>query len=219
MYPAPCEKDREHLFFCYFVDCQTPTKPGGGPEQTWEEAELAVRGMAEIFSDRDLIHALGFCSEPEVTRRQTALFEETARMGAWQALHFQVRGYLAPGATEEYPRERTLAEYDYEEQRAVLQVAKDDWEQSMGHAVEDFGACCAMANDHTFPILAEMGFRQCYCSAPGRYNPSAGQAWWGAFPHPHHTSSRSRLVCSELDLYEFPHSGTSGGDGRGAEGY
>lgn len=204
MHPQPCEKDREHLYFCYFVDCQTPTKPGGKPDGTWEEAELAVRGMAEIMAERDLIHALGFCSEPEVARRQNVLFEEMDRIGAWQALHFQVRGYLPPGATEEYPRDRTLAEYGYDEQRAVIEIAKDDWEQSMGKRAEDFGACCAMANDHTFPILAELGFRQCYCSAPGRYNHAMGQVWWGAFPHSHHTSARSRLVCGELDLYEFP---------------
>jgi hypothetical protein len=204
MHREPCEKDREHLYFCYFVDCQTPTKPGGAPDQTWEVAEQTVRGIAEIFAERDLIHALGFCSEPEVARRQADLFAETVRMGAWQALHFQVRGYLPPGATDEYPRDRTLAEYDRQEQRAVLEIAKDDWEQSMGREAEDFGACCAQANDHTFALLDELGFRQCYCSAPGRYNPAAGQMWWGAFPHSHHTSSRSRLVCGELDLYEFP---------------
>jgi len=204
MHPGPCEKDREHLYFCYFVDCQTPTKPGGAPDQTWEIAEKAVRGVAEIFAERDLIHALGFCSEPEVARHQAPLFDEMARMGAWQALHFQVRGYLPPGANEEYPRDRTLAEYDRDEQECAIWIARDDWEQSMGRRAQDFGACCAQANDHTFAILHELGFRQCYCSVPGRYNPAAGQMWWGAFPHSHHVSSRSRLVCGDLDLYEFP---------------
>ncbi|MGD9496459.1 MAG: hypothetical protein AB7Y46_09120 [Armatimonadota bacterium] len=204
MRPEPAGKDREHLYFCYFMDCQTPKKPGGAKDQTWEVAERAVRGLAEIFADRGLIHALGFCSEPEVAWRQSALFQEMAALGAWQALHFQVRGYRPHGASEDYDWERTLAEYDYEEQKAVLAIAKDDWEQALGMRAEDFGACCAQANDWTFPILAELGFRQCYVSCPGRHNPAAGQCWWGAFPHSHHTSSRSRLVCGELDLYECP---------------
>ncbi len=204
MQPRPAETDREHLFFCYFVDCQTPKKPGGGPDQTWEVAEQAVRGIAEVFAERDLMHALGFCSEPEVARRQPDLFREMAKMGAWQALHFQVRGYRPAGASEDYDWERTLAEYDYEEQKAVIAIAKDEWEQALGMATEDFGACCAQANDYTFPILAELGFKQCYVSCPGRYNPAAGQRWWGAFPHSHHASSKSRLVCGELDLYECP---------------
>ncbi len=202
--PRPCEKDREHLYFCYFVDCQTPKKPGGSPTQTWEVAERAVRGMAEVFAERGLIHALGFCSEPEVARRQPALFQEMRDLGAWLALHFQVRGYRPAGATEDYDWERPLTDFAYEEQKAVITIAKDEWEQAIGRSVEDFGACCAQANDYTFPILAELGFRQCYCSAPGRYNAAAGQCWWGAFPHSHHASSRSRLVCGELDLYELP---------------
>jgi len=204
MQPHPSETDREHLFFCYFVDCQTPKKPGGGKDQTWEIAEQAVRGVAEVFAERDLMHALGFCSEPEVARRQPDLFREMADLGAWLALHFQVRGYRPAGASEDYDWERTLAEYDYEEQRAVITIARDEWEQALGMAAEDFGACCAQANDYTFPILAELGFRQCYVSCPGRYNPAAGQRWWGAFPHSHHVSSKSRLVCGDLDLYECP---------------
>lgn len=204
MRPQTTRQDREHLFFCYFVDCQTPRKPGGAPDQTWDVAERAVRGMAEIFSERDLIHALGFCSEPEVARRQAGLFREMAELGAWQGLHFQVRGYRPAGAREDYDWERTLAEYDYEAQRAVISIAKDEWEQALGMPAGDFGACCAQANDFTFPILAELGFRQSYVSCPGRHNPVAGQAWWGAFPHSHHASSRSRLVCGELELYECP---------------
>ncbi|MEA3400049.1 MAG: hypothetical protein U9R79_02280 [Armatimonadota bacterium] len=203
MQPQPCQQDREHLYFCYFMDCQTPQKPGGGKDQTWEVAERAVHGLAEVFAERDLIHALGFCSEPEVARRQSALFREMADLGAWQALHFQVRGYRPAGATEDFDWERPLTDYDYEEQKAVIATAKDEWEQALGMPVEDFGACCAQANDYTFPILAELGFRQSYCSAPGRYNPAAGQMWWGAFPHSHHASSKSRLVCGELPLYEF----------------
>ncbi|MGC9316925.1 MAG: hypothetical protein ACP5KN_02670 [Armatimonadota bacterium] len=203
MQPQPCQQDREHLYFCYFMDCQTPQKPGGGKDQTWEVAERAVRGLAEVFAERDLIRALGFCSEPEVARRQSELFREMADLGAWQALHFQVRGYRPAGAAEDYDWERPLTDYGYEEQKAVIAIAKDEWEQALGMPAEDFGACCAQANDYTFPILAELGFRQGYCSAPGRYNPEAGQMWWGAFPHSHHTSSKSRLVCGELPLYEF----------------
>ena len=203
MKPNTCQTNRKTLFFCYFMDCQTPKKPGGGKDQTWEVAEQAVRGLAELFAERGLIHALGFCSEPEVAIRQSAMFREMAEAGYWQALHFQIRGYRPQGASQDYDWDRTLAAYDYDEQKEAIQIAKDEWEQALGMEAQDFGACCAAANDYTFPILAELGFRQCYCSGPGRYNPDAGQVWWGAFPHSHHVSSKSRLVCGELDLYEF----------------
>ncbi|HUS79871.1 MAG TPA: hypothetical protein VM283_01305 [Armatimonadota bacterium] len=203
MQPQPSGTNRDKLFFCYFMDCQTPGKPGGARDQTWEVAEQAVRGIAELFAERGLIHALGMCSEPEVALRQPTMFREIAQAGAWQALHFQVRGYRPRGASEDYDWQRPLTDYGYEEQRQVISIAKDEWEQALGTPAEDFGACCAQANDYTFPILAELGFRQSYCSAPGRYNPAAGQSWWGAFPHSHHAASRSRLVCGELELYEF----------------
>lgn len=205
MKPELTERNRSQLFFIYFMDCQTPQKPGGGRDQTWEVAELAVRGLHELFAERGLQRCLGFCSEPEVARRQPDLFREMAAHGCWQALHFQVRGYRPPGATEDYDWQRPLTWYDYDEQREVLTIARDDWEQALGLAADSFGACCAQANDYTFPILAELGFRQSYCSAPGRWNPhpKVGHLWHGAFPHPHHASSKSRLVPGDLDLYEF----------------
>lgn len=205
MRPALARQNREQLFFLYFMDCQTPQKPGGAPTQTWEVAERAVRGLYELFAERGLQHCLGFCSEPEVARRQCGLLREMVDAGCWHALHFQVRGYRPPGATEDYGWHRPLTWYDYDEQREVIAIAKDDWEQSMGVAADSFGACCAQANDYTFPILAELGFRQSYCSAPGRWNPSpqVGHLWHGAFPHTHHASSKSRLIPGDLELYEF----------------
>jgi hypothetical protein len=196
--------NRTQLFFCYGMDCQTPKKPGGGKDQTWEVAEQAVRGLAELFAERGLIRALGFCSEPEVAIRQSAMFREMADAGAWAALHFQVRGYRPQGAAEDYDWERPLSFYERDEQRAVLRIAKDEWEQALGRPAETYGACCAMANDDTFPILDELGLRQSYCSIPGRHNPRHGQEWWGAFPYSHHTSRKSRLICGDLELYECP---------------
>ncbi|NPV46328.1 MAG: hypothetical protein HPY69_05195 [Armatimonadetes bacterium] len=206
MRPTQTQQNRRQLFFLYFMDCQTPQKPGGSPDQTWDVAERAVRGLYELFAERGLEHCLGFCSEPEVARRQSALLQEMERNGCWQALHFQVRGYRPPGATEDYDWVRPMTWYDYDEQLEAIRLAKDDWEQSMGMAADSFGACCAQANDYTFPILAELGVRQCYVTAPGRWNPSyeIGHLWWGAFPHTRHCSSKSRLAPGELDLYEFP---------------
>ena len=96
-----------------------------------------------------------------------------------------------------------MADYAYDEQKAVIAIAKAEWEQALGMPATSFGACCAQANDHTFPILDELGFEQCYCSCPGRRDPKNGQEWWGAFPHSHHTSRKSRLVCGDLSVYEF----------------
>lgn len=204
MKPQLTQTNRQQLFFCYFMDCQTPRKPGGSQEQTWEIAEAAVHGIVDLFEERGLLHALGLCSEPEVAAAQPALFAEAAARGAWLALHFQVRGYRPPGAAADYDWERPLTYYDYEEQREAIVIAKDHWEQALGVAARSYGACCHQANDWTFPILDELGFRQSYVSGPGRYNPPWGHLWWGAFPFSHHASSKSRLVPGELELYEIP---------------
>jgi len=34
MKPETSRTNREQLFFAYAIDCQTPRKPGGGPDQT-----------------------------------------------------------------------------------------------------------------------------------------------------------------------------------------
>ena len=35
MTPETAQTNRDKLFFSYFMDCQTPKKPGGGKDQTW----------------------------------------------------------------------------------------------------------------------------------------------------------------------------------------
>jgi len=205
MKPEITRQNRDQLFFSYFMDCQTPKKPGGAQDQTWEVAEQAVRGIVELFEGEGLVHGLGLCTEPEVAAKQSGLFGEMARRGVWQAVHFQVRGYRPPGASEDYDWDRPLSFYGYEEQREVLAFAKDHWEQALGIPAESYGACCHMGNDWTFPILDELGYRQCYVSAPGRYNPDpkVGHFWWGAYPFSHHAASKCRLVPGDLELYEI----------------
>lgn len=204
MRPEGYQLNRRQLFFAYFMDCQTPGKPGGGPDLTWEMAERAVHGICDLFAARGLQHCLGLCSEPEVMRRQAALFREMQDRGCWLALHFQARAYQPPGG-EELPWDKPLAAYDYDEQYELLRIATDDWEQSCGQKAVTFSACCAQANDFTHPLIAALGYRQCYTSVPGRYFPEAHQRWWGAYPHSRHCSSKSRLIPGELDLYEVPH--------------
>lgn len=205
MKPQLSGKNRTQLFFNYFMDCQTPRKPGGGKDQTWEVAEAAVHGIVDLFEQEGLVRGLGLCSEPEVAAKQPALFNEMNRRGTWEAVHFQVRGYRPPGATEDYDWERPMSFYDYEEQREALVISKDHWEQALGRQAEDFGACCCMANDWTMPILDELGYRQCYVGGPGRYNPDpkVGHFWWGGFPYSHHGSSKCRLVPGDLEIYNM----------------
>ena len=74
MKPELSRKNREQLFFCYFMDCQTPGKPGGGADQTWDIAERAVHGIVDLFEEEGLVHGLGLCSEPEVVAHQPDLF-------------------------------------------------------------------------------------------------------------------------------------------------
>ena len=206
MKPDLTQKNRTQLFFAYYMDCQTPQKPGGGADQTWEIAERAVRGIVDLFEEEGLMQGRGLFSEPEVAARQSALYLEMAARGACQAVHFQVRGYRPPGATEDYDWERPLSFHDYDEQREVLAIAKDHWEQALGMPAEEYSGCCTMGNDWTFPILDELGYRQSYVSGPGRYNPDpkVGHFWWGAYPFSHHASSKCRLVPGDLELCELP---------------
>ncbi len=203
MTPNLTQQNRTQLFFNYFMDCQTPQKPGGAPDQTWEVAEASVRGIMDLFEEEGLIRGLGLCSEPEVAARQPELFNEVPVRGAWEALHFQVRGYRPLGATQDYDWERPMTFYDYDEQLEAITLAKDHWEQALERTTDNYGACCCQANDWTMPILNDLGFRQCYVGGPGRYNPDSkvGHFWWGAFPYSHHASSQCRLVPGSLKLY------------------
>lgn len=188
------------IFFAYTMDCERiaaeSSLKNGTP--SWEISEKAIRGMADVFRARDMVRAGSFYPTPATAARHRELFLELCAEGFDVGCQFHCDTFRSGEFT------KYLGEYDYESQKEILALAKQDWEETLGLPMETFRCGFFSANDYTFPILDELGVRQSTNSIPGRHSPRVAACWAGAFPYPHHASRKSRLVCGDLDLYEVP---------------
>ena len=188
------------IFFAFTMDCERiaaeSSLKNGTP--SWEISEKAVRGMADVFRSRGMVRAGSFYPTPATAAKHRELFLKLASEGFDVGCQFHCDTFR-DGEYTKY-----LGEYGYDEQREILTLAKQDWEEALGRPMETFRCGFFSANDFTFPILDELGVRQSSNSIPGRHVPQVAACWAGAYPYAHHASRRSRLVCGDLDLYEVP---------------
>jgi len=188
------------IFFAYTMDCERiaaeSTLNNGTP--SWEMSERAIRGMAAVLRERDAVKAGAFYPTPATAAKHRELFLELRREGFDIGCQFHCDTFRDGEYTE------FLGSYGYEVQREILSLAKDDWEQALGLPLTTWRCGFVSANDHTFPILDELGIRHSSSSMPGRYYPQVAANWVGAHRFPHHASPLNRLIAGSLDLYEVP---------------
>ncbi|MDP2983570.1 MAG: polysaccharide deacetylase family protein [Candidatus Latescibacter sp.] len=92
-----------------------------------------------------------------------------------------------------------------EEQSEVTAKARDRWAQVMGMAPLSFCMGYASANDYTYAVLEELGFRYGQVSLPGRRIPETASVWQGAPLTIHYTHRFNRLLSGNMDFVEVPH--------------
>lgn len=92
-----------------------------------------------------------------------------------------------------------------DEQRECVRVAKERWRDALG--VEPIALCMGYgsANDYTYPVLEELGFRHGQVSIPGRRLAATASVWEGAPFDVHYTNRFNRLLPGDLDFVEVPH--------------
>ena len=196
-------KRLEKLFFNFSMDCETAPpqlrSPCGGPE-SWESSERAILGITEVMETKGVLTGLTLMPTTEAVVKHASILRGLHdTKGIELGLQLEVRNF------DGYALNKGLGEYDREELVEILTRAKKVWEDAVGLPCETFRACCASFNDHIFPILEELGFKQTSCAAPYRYFPEDPHlSWWGAYRYPHHTNRKSRLRVGEMKLYEIP---------------
>jgi hypothetical protein len=188
------------IFFAYTMDCErivTETYLKNGTP-SWEMSEKAILGMADVLRKKNAVKAGGFYPTPATAEKHKRVFLDLKAEGFDIGCQFHCDSFR----NGEY--KKFLGQYECEDQREILTLAKQDWEQALGLPLETFRCGFLSANDYTFPILNDLGVRQSSSSLPGRHQPSIAAYWAGAYAYPHHASRKCRLVCGDLDLYEVP---------------
>ena len=177
------------------------TMSGSGPAD-YSESERAIRGYVEAAAAHGFPTTLFV--HPEVAAAQAELLLERQRAGTCLGLH--LHPYKLAGGQYRHD----LGAYPASAQRRILQEAVDAWETALEQKPRYFRGGYFSANDSTFGVLEELGFRGGSLSNPGRVLPAHGSVWSGAAPYPHRAHLGFRLLEGDGDFVEVPVSGAFG---------
>lgn len=97
-----------------------------------------------------------------------------------------------------------LGIYGYKEQKEILQKAITVFEKIMGYRPMGFCSGYFSANDFTYGVLEELGFRHGHISCPTRVLPESVSVWAGAPMFIHYANRNNRLLEGDVDFVEIP---------------
>ncbi|MCC6444199.1 MAG: polysaccharide deacetylase family protein [Armatimonadetes bacterium] len=182
------------IYTAFTMDCEQlqENSHAGGPAN-WALSERAIRGFAERLLERG--YRATFFIIPQTARQQARLFEELETEGFEMGLHLH---------TLDQGWEEHLGGMTPDIQRQAVARARDIWADALGRLPKAFRGGNLSANDHTFPILAEMGFTHASASVPRRRLLTCRAVWEGAPPYPHWAHAGNRLLEGNLSLLEVP---------------
>ena len=192
------------------MDCETAksdvtpyaTQMSGSGPLDYRESERSIRGYVETAASYGFPTTL--FAHPEVAVGNTELLLALEKHGACLGLH--LHPYKLKGQNYKYD----LGAYSATEQREILYRAMQVWESALGKPPQYFRAGYFSANDNTYQVLHELGFRGGSLSNPGRILPSHCSVWAGAEVYPHRAHFGFRLIKGDRDFINVPVSGAFG---------
>ncbi|HJN16757.1 MAG TPA: hypothetical protein QGH10_14730 [Armatimonadota bacterium] len=189
------------LYLIGQYDCEplAAKSPQCGGPQTWQESEQKVLEVAGIYRERGLLGALGFHLTPEAAKAQSDLYKGLHAEGIFMGLQINVPGFRYP------TYDRDLGLHSPDEQREIIRLGLEDFEEALGFSTTCYTACCGSRSHATASILVEQGFK---VFRP----PGAGRLAWdrpdkttvGMFPYPYKASSEHMCLAGDLDLLCIP---------------
>ena len=188
----------------FTMDCEPATRDvtpyalamsGSGPCD-YQESERSIRAYVAAVA------ACGFPAtlfvHPEVAAAHGQLLLGLQDDGACLGLH--LHPYKLRGGSYKHD----LGAYTASEQREILRQAIGAWEDALGQRPLTFRAGYFSANDATFGVLRELGFRGGSLSNPGRVLPAHCSVWAGAEPYPHQAHLGFRQIEGDSEFVEVP---------------
>jgi len=192
------------------MDCETAksdvtpyaTQMSGSGPIDYHESARSIRGYVETASSYGFPTTLFV--HPEVAVGNMELLLSLEKQGACLGLH------LHPYKFKSQNYEYDLGAYSASDQREILHKAMQVWESALGKPPAYFRAGYFSANDSTYRVLHELGFRGGSLSNPGRILPSHCSVWAGAEVYPHRAHLGFRQIKGDSDFINVPVSGAFG---------
>jgi len=189
------------LYLMGTYDCEplAARSPQCGGPQSWQESEEKVLEITELYRARGLLDALSFHLTPEAAKAQPELYQGLRDKGVYLGIQPNVPGFRYP------TYDRDLGLYSPDEQREIIRLAKEDFEEALGFGTETYTTCCGSRSHETASILVEIGYTVYRPPGPGRLDRSRpDKVTVGLFPFPYKASAKHMCLAGELDLLCIP---------------
>jgi len=189
----------QDLYVLVTMDVEVPRQhPEASGPPDWASSSRYIRAYTEVAAEHRF--PVSFFSHPECAERHAPLFEELKQThGAFvDGLH------LHPWKFGDGKYRAHLGGMTAAEQRAVVSAAIAVWQAAFGRRPPYFRPGTFSANDSTFPVLVDLGFRGGSVSAPGRVFRELNAVWTGAVPDPHRPHRCFRQLEGDLPFANVP---------------
>ena len=185
------------LLILFTMDVELPSR---GPESSGPvDNEVGARRVLEYFEVlRDYGYTPTFFVHPELGRTQADIFLDLKERGASIGLHI----HAAKIADGFYGME--LGAHPSNTQKEIIESGIAMFEEYFGFRPDIFRPGCFSANDSTYRVLTDLGFKGGGISIPGRVWNERYCAWSGAYPHAHYAHENFRLLEGDLNFVDIP---------------
>ena len=189
----------DDIYVAITMDCERgrgDTHPEASGPKDFAASERYVRSYADLAGAHGF--PVSFFLHPEVAEGQAGLFLDLERQGACLGLH------VHPWKFGDGSYEAHLGGLTEAKQRAVISEAIAVWHRAIGRRPRYFRPGTFSANDTTFQVLVDLGFRGGSVSAPGRVYQDLNSIWTGAVKDPHRADAAFRQRRGSLDFANIP---------------
>jgi peptidoglycan/xylan/chitin deacetylase (PgdA/CDA1 family) len=186
---VPATPMNETLWFNFFADCEA-TQPAVNDRAL---GERAAAGVAEALEARGMRGT--FQLIPTDAEASPALYRQLASRGHEIGLHL----HPAADGYEEF-----LGVYGPDMQRRIVVDAADRVAQVIGAFPATVLPGYASANDHTYGVLYDAGFRNGMTTFPTRVLPECASVHAGVPLDVHYAHRFNRTLVGDLDFVEIP---------------
>lgn len=187
------------LYVLVTMDVEVPQQcPGASGPADWDFGAGAVQGYTELAASAGF--PVSFFTHPECALKYERLLTDMQRRhGACiEGLH------VHPWKFGDRKYRAHMGGLTADEQRQVISEAIAVWQTAFGRRPLFFRPGTFSANDSTFPVLVELGFRGGSVSAPGRVYRDLNAIWTGAVPDPHRPHRCFRQLEGDLPFANIP---------------
>ena len=189
--------DRLPLYVLFTMNCEPPKSrtAKSGPD-SWEMSARSIEGFCIRLGRAGYRPSL--FSSLACVEEQTPLLEDVTKRGG------EIGLFLHPPQIGDGRFKRHLGQYSADDQRSLIDHHAERFADYLGSRPRSFRSGHFSANNDTFRILFDLGFRQGSLSEPGRVLPNREAVWTNAPLNPHYVNQDQKIETGELPFLELP---------------